>query len=71
MEKNKPSFSDKIVSRDRIHLTENVEVVKTELEMAETLNNLFGNVIKRIMIPKYSEYDPSIEDLKIARLERF
>ena len=69
--KNKPSFSDKIVSRDRIHLTENVEVVKTELEMAETLNNFFGNVIKRIMIPKCSEYDPSIEELKIARLERF
>ena len=27
------SFSDKIVTRDRIHLTENGEVVKTELEM--------------------------------------
>ena len=35
----KPSFSDKIVTRDRIHLTENGEVVKTELETAETLNN--------------------------------
>ena len=37
----KPSFSDKIVTRDRIHLTENGEVVKTELETAETLNNFF------------------------------
>ena len=35
----KPSFSDKILTRDRIHLTENGEVVKTELETAETLNN--------------------------------
>ena len=51
----KPSFSDKIVTRDRIHLTENGEVVKTELETAETLNNFFGNVIKNLMIPKYSE----------------
>ena len=50
----KPSFSDKIVTRDRIHLTENGEVVKTELETAETLNNFFGNVIKNQMIPKYS-----------------
>ena len=57
----KPSFSDKIVTRDRIHLTENGEVVKTELETAETLNNFFGNVIKNQMIPKYSEYDPSID----------
>ena len=57
----KPPFSDKIVTRDRIHLTENGEVVKTELETAETLNNFFGNVIKNLMIPKYSEYDPSID----------
>ena len=57
----KPSFSDKIVTRDRIHLTENVEVVKTELETDETLNNFFGNLIKNLMIPKYCEYDPSID----------
>ena len=34
----KPSFPDKIVTRDIIHLTENGEVVKTELETAETIN---------------------------------
>ena len=51
----KSSFSDKIVTRDRIQLPENGEVVKTELETAETLNNLFGNVIKNLMIPKCSE----------------
>ena len=60
----KPSFSDKIVTRDRIHLTENGEVVKTEFETAETLNNFFGNVIKNLMIPKYSEYDPSIDRIE-------
>ena len=42
-------------------MTENGEVVKTELETAETLNNFFGNVIKNQMISKYSEYDPSID----------
>ena len=42
-------------------MTENGEVVKTEWETAETLHNFFGNVIKNLMIPKYSEYDPSIE----------
>ena len=34
----KPLFSDKIVTTDIIHLTENGEVAKTELETAETLN---------------------------------
>ena len=42
-------------------MTESGEVVNTELETAETLNNFFGNVIKNLMIPKYSEYDPSID----------
>ena len=32
----KPSFYDKIVTREKIHLTENREVVKTELETAQT-----------------------------------
>ena len=35
------SFSDKIVTRDRMRLTENGEVVKTELETTETLNNFW------------------------------
>ena len=42
-------------------MTENGEVVKTELETAETLNKFFGNIIKNLMIPRYSEYDPSID----------
>ena len=42
-------------------MTENGEVVKTELETAETLNIFFGNVMKNLIIPKYSEYDPSID----------
>ena len=60
----KPSFSDKIVTRDRIYLTENGEVVKTELETAENLNNFFGNVIKNLMIPKYSDNDPSLDRIE-------
>ena len=60
----KPSFSDKIVTRDKIHFTENGEVVKTKLETAETLNNFFENVIKSLKIPKYNEYDPSTDRVK-------
>ena len=57
----KASFSDKIVTRERIHQTEIGEAIKTELETAETHNNFFGNVIKSLMIPKYSEYDKSMD----------
>ena len=53
--------SSPVAVLDRIHLTENGEVLKTELKIAETLNNFFGNVIKKLMIPKYSEYDLSID----------
>ena len=67
----KPSSSDKIVTKDRIHLTENGEVVKTELEIAETLNNFFGNVIKNQVIPKYSEYDLSIDRAENRTTEPF
>ena len=59
----KPSFFNEIVTRDRMHFTENGKVVKTELETGETLNSFFGNVIKNLMIPKYKEYDPSISDI--------
>ena len=45
-------------------MTENGEVVKTELETAETLNIFFGNVTKSLMIPKYNEYDPSTDRVK-------
>ena len=34
---------------------------KEFLKKSETLNNFFGNVIKDLMIPKYNEYDPSID----------
>ena len=60
----KPSFSDKIVTRDIIHLTENGDVVITELEPAETLNNFFRNVTKSLMFPKFNEYDPSTDRVK-------
>ena len=38
----KPSLSDKLVERGRINLTEKNEIIKTELEMAETLDSFFS-----------------------------
>ena len=44
--KNAKSFlSDKISGKDEIHLLENNELVKTDLETAEVFNNFFSNVV--------------------------
>ena len=37
----KPFLSDKIVGKKKIHLIENGEPIKTDLETAEILNNFF------------------------------
>ena len=40
----KPSLSNKIVTRDRIHLTENGEVVRTQLETESILNSIGDSI---------------------------
>ena len=37
----KPLFSDKIVGKNKIHLAENSELIKTNLETAKILNDFF------------------------------
>ena len=37
----KPLLSDKVAGKDKIHLIENNELVKTDLESAGVLNNFF------------------------------
>ena len=37
----KPLLSDNVPGKDEIHLVENNELVKTDLETAEVLNNFF------------------------------
>ena len=59
----KPSFFDKIMTRDRINLSEKGELVKTELETAEVLNKFFSNIVNNLEISKYSKY----ESFKITR----
>ena len=41
----KPSLSEKFIARDGISLSENGEIVKTEIE-TEIFNNFFGNIVK-------------------------
>ena len=64
----KPSFSDKIITRDRINLSEKGELIKTELETAEVLNKFFSNIVNNLEISKYSKYESFIDNIKVQAL---
>ena len=59
----KPSFSDKIITRDRINLSEKGELIKTELETAEVLNKFFFNIVNNLAISKYCKYQSFIDNI--------
>ena len=61
MENNKAFTLWKIQCKS---LIENGEIVKTEKETAEVFNNFFGNIVKKLNISQYSDFDPVIENIK-------
>ena len=65
----KPSLSEKFNARERISLSENGEIVKTEKETAEVFNNFFGNIVKNLYISQYSDFDLIIENVKDPTLK--
>ena len=65
----KPSLSEKFNARERISLSENGEIVKTEKETAEVFNNFFGNILMNLNISQYSDFDPIIENVKDSTLK--
>ena len=65
----KPSLSEKFNARERISVSENGEIVKTEKETADIFNNFFGNSVKDINISQYSDFDPLIENVKDVTLK--
>ena len=60
----KPSLSDKVMTRDRINLSEKGESVKTELETAEVLNKFFSDIVNNLEISKYSKYESFIDNIE-------
>ena len=60
----KPALSDKVMTRDKINLSEKGESVKTELETAEILNKFFSNIVNNLEISKYSKYESFIDNIK-------
>ena len=60
----KPLLSDKSKSSDKIHLSENGELLNNESETAEVLNNFFSNIVKNLKIPEHENLDPNFENVK-------
>ena len=59
----KPLLSDKSVSREKINLTENEKMLTSESETAETLNNFFSNIVKKLNIPKFNSNNSVTENM--------
>ena len=60
----KPLLSEKSVSREKINLTENEKTLTSESEIAQTLNNLFPNIVKKLEISKFNSNDSFTENIK-------
>ena len=60
----KPFLSDKSKTSDKIHFNENGELLNSESETAEVLNNFFSNIVKDLKIPEYENLDRSFENVE-------
>ena len=60
----KPFLSDKSKTSDKIYLNENGELLNSESETAEVLNNFFLNIVKNLKIPEYENLDRNFENVQ-------
>ena len=65
----KPLLSDKVAGKVGIYLIENNELVKTDLETAEVLNNFFSNIVQNLDISRYSNGEPLVSNTNDATLK--
>ena len=65
----KPLLSDNVAGKDEIHLIENNELVKTDLETAEVLNKFFSNTVQNLDISRYSNGQPLVSNTNDATLK--
>ena len=60
----KPFLSDKSKTSDKIHFNENGELLNSESETADVLNNFFSNIVKDLKIPEYGNLDRNFENVE-------
>ena len=65
----KPLLSNIVAGKDEIHLIENNELVKADLETAEGLNNFFSNIVQHLDISKYSNNEPLVSNTNDTTLK--
>ena len=65
----KPFLSNKVSGKDEIHLLENNELVKTDLETAEILNDFFSNVVQTLDISRISNEEQFINCIEDRTLK--
>ena len=65
----KPLLSDQVAGKDKIHLIENNEFVKANLETAEVLNNFFSNIAQTLDISKYSNDESLVSNTNDSTLK--
>ena len=57
----KPFLSNKIVSREKVTLIEEDEIVESDINTAQILNTFFSNIVSNLKIAEYANCD-SISD---------
>ena len=57
-------LSDKSVSREKINLTKNEKMLTSESEAAETLNNFFSDIVKKLNIPIFISNNSVTKNIK-------
>ena len=63
----KPLLSHESFAKEQINLVEKGEILKADLEIAETLNTFFENIVKNLAI-EYSNFDHVINNVKDSTL---
>ena len=57
-------LTDKLVSREKINVAENEKMLTSESETAETLNNFFSKMVKKLDIPNFNSNNSVTDNIK-------
>ena len=65
----KPLLSNRIMGKNKIHLTENGELIKTVRKIAEILNDFFSNIVQNLDITRYLNKEPFLDNVKDSTIK--
>ena len=59
----KPFLSNKIVSREKVTLIEEDEIIESDINTARILNTSFSNIVSNLKIAEYANCDPISDNI--------